>query len=111
MGGYRYRGTHVAELSTRYIYGDAGCGQIWRTTAFDSGNPIAATAECWDGGNGGTYGFAEDHLGELYVVNGGGRIDCIHENGGSCLSWASQPLVFGDDFEIEDLSRWGFSSP
>jgi hypothetical protein len=111
MGGYRYRGTQVSALTGRYIYSDAGCGQIWRTTAFAPTDPIAATAECWDGGNGGVYGFAEDHLGELYVVNGGSNeIDCIH-GGSGCLSWASQPLVFGDDFESNNTSRWQLVAP
>ncbi len=110
MGGYRYRGTAVSALTDRYIYSDAACGQIWRTTSFDTGNPIAAQAECWDSGNGGVFGFGEDHFGELYVVSGGGgRIDCIH-NGAGC-PWASLPLVFGDDFETGNASRWGAVSP
>lgn len=110
MGGYRYRGIFVAALANRYIYSDASCGQIWRTTSFDPGNPIAAEAECWDGGNSGTFGFGEDHLGELYVVNGfGGRIDCIHDGLG--CDWATEPLVFGDDFETGNTSRWGLTSP
>jgi hypothetical protein len=111
MGGYRYRGTFVPTLAGRYLYGDAYCGQIWRTTSFDSTNPIAAQAECWDGGNAGMYGFAEDHLGELYVVQGGaGGIDCIH-GGAGCTAWASQPLVFGDDFETGNTNRWEWTNP
>jgi hypothetical protein len=110
MGGYRYRGTFVTALTGRYIYSDASCGQIWRTTSFDPDNPIAAEAECWDGGNGGTFGFGEDHLGELYVVSGfGTRIDCIHDGLG--CDWATEPLVFGDDFETGNAGRWGLVSP
>lgn len=110
MGGYRYRGSAVPSLAGRYLYSDVACGQIWRTTSFDPGNPLATESECWDAGNGGIFAFGEDHLGELYLVNGFGiRVDCIH-NGAGC-PWASEPLVFGDDFETGDDGRWTFSKP
>jgi len=107
MGGYRYRGTHLtADLAGRYIYSDAACGQIWRTTSFSAANPAATQAECWQSGNGGVYGFGEDHLGELYVVNGSaGRIDCLTTGTGGC-PWASDPLIFGDDLETGNANRW-----
>jgi len=110
MGGYRYRGSAVPSLAGRYLYSDVNCGQIWRTTSFDPGNPVATESECWDAGNGGIFAFGEDHLGELYVVNGfSPRVDCIH-NGSGC-PWASEPLVFGDDFETGNDNRWQLSSP
>ena len=110
IGGYRYRGSAVTPLAGRYVYSDVACGQIWRTTTFDPANPGAAQAECWDAGNGGIFAFAEDHLGELYVVNGfASRVDCIHD--GSGCPWASAPLVFGDDFETGDVGRWAFTRP
>ncbi len=71
MGGYRYRGARVPSIAASYLYGDAFCGQIWKTTTLDPSNPSAIDASCWASGFGGTYGFAEDHLGELYVVVGG----------------------------------------
>jgi hypothetical protein len=109
MGGYRYRGNFVPSLSGSYLYGDAGCGQIWRTTTLDPANPAAVDSTCWLSGFGGTYGFAEDHLGELYVVVGGAhRVDCIH-NGAGC-TWANTDL-FGDVFEVGNLSRWSASTP
>lgn len=100
MGGYRYRGSHVPSLTGDYFYSDAYCGQIWKTDTLDTANPAAITSSCWASGYGGNYGFAEDHLGELYLVMGGAsRIDCIH-NGGGC-TWASEGagLVFSDGFE------------
>lgn len=104
MGGYRYRGSHLPSIAGDYLYGDAACGQIWKTTTLDPANPAAIDAECWASGFGGTYGFAEDHLGELYVVVGGaGRIDCIH-NGDGC-TWAGQG-IFADGFESGDTSAW-----
>lgn len=104
MGGYRYRGTQVPSIAGDYIYGDAGCGQIWKTDTLDPSNPAAISASCWASGFGGTFGFAEDADGELYVVVGGaGRIDCIH-NGDGC-TWLGQD-VFDDGFESGDTSAW-----
>jgi glucose/arabinose dehydrogenase len=86
MAGYRYRGSLAPSLAGAFLYGDAACGQIWKTTVLDPANPAAVDAACWASGFAGTFGFAEDRFGELYVVVGGaGRIDCIH-NGGGCQS-------------------------
>jgi glucose/arabinose dehydrogenase len=110
MGGYRYRGALVPSIAGDYVYGDPICGELWKTTSLDPADPTAVTAACWASGFGGTYGFAEDHLGELYVVVGGaGRIDCIH-NGEGC-DWAGLgDLVFGDGFESGDTSAWSWVS-
>jgi glucose/arabinose dehydrogenase len=84
MAGYRYRGTQVPSIAGDYFYGDAACGQIWKTTTLDPANPAAVQASCWASGFNGMFGFAEDRFGELYVVVGfASRIDCIH-NGGGC---------------------------
>ncbi len=110
MGGYRYRGSFVPALAGRYLYSDAYAGQIWLTTNLDPANPGSTTSCCWDTGNGGLYGFAEDHLGELYVVNGGaGRIDCI-ANDASC-PWADWAGMFSDGFETGDTSQWSAVVP
>jgi Glucose / Sorbosone dehydrogenase len=109
MGGYRYRGSHVPSLAGNYLYGDAACGQIWKTTTLDPANPAAIAAACWASGFAGTYGFAQDHLGELYVVVGGAsRIDCIH-NGAGC-PWAGWG-IFADGFESGDTSAWSAAVP
>lgn len=109
MGGYRYRGSHVPSLVGDYLYTDAFCGQIWRTTTLDPANPAAINAECWASGFGGTYGFSEDAAGELYLVMGGaGRIDCLH-NGDGC-PWALGG-IFSDGFESGDTSGWDGSVP
>ncbi|HSM13139.1 MAG TPA: PQQ-dependent sugar dehydrogenase [Thermoanaerobaculia bacterium] len=110
MGGFRYRGSLVSGIDGDYFYSDAYCGQIWKTTTLDPANPAAIDAECWASGFGGTYGFAEDHLGELYVVQGGaGRIDCIHDGAG-CY-WAGWGGLFEDGFESGDTSRWSSATP
>ncbi len=112
MGGFRYRGALVPALAGRYFYSDAGAGQIWVTTSLDPANPGATTACCWDTGNGGVYGFAEDHLGELYVVNGGAhRIDCVHDGHPDGCFWAGWGGLFEDGFESEDTSHWSSTSP
>ncbi|MEZ5330824.1 MAG: PQQ-dependent sugar dehydrogenase [Thermoanaerobaculia bacterium] len=105
MGGFRYRGTEVPSIAGDYLYSDAACGQIWKTTTLNPANPAAINAQCWASGFSGTYGFAEDHLGELYVVVGAGsRIACIH-NGEGC-PWAGEGAFFLDGFESGDTSHW-----
>jgi hypothetical protein len=109
MGGYRYRGSFVPSVAGDYFYADAACGQVWKTTTLDPADPAAITAACWASGFAGTYGFAEDHLGELYLVLGGaGRIDCI-ENGEGCF-WAGWG-IFADGFESGDTGRWSITAP
>lgn len=109
MGGYRYRGSFVPSIAGDYLYGDAACGQIWKTDTLDPANPAAIASSCWSSGHGGMYGFAEDHLGELYVVRGGaGSIECIH-NGEGCF-WAGWG-IFSDGFESGDVGRWNATAP
>lgn len=104
MGGYRYRGAQVPSIAGDYIYSDAACGQVWKTDTLDPANPAGIEASCWASGFNGTYGFAEDAAGELYILVGAqSRIDCIH-NGDGC-TWATDQ-VFSDGFESGDITRW-----
>lgn len=104
IAGYRYRGSFVPSLTGAYLYTDAQCGQIWKTTTLDPANPAAVAAECWASGFAGAYAFAEDHLGELYLVRGGAhQIECIH-NGAGC-EWAGEG-IFADGFESGNTGRW-----
>lgn len=109
MGGYRYRGAFLpADQHGRYFFADASFGSIWRTDPVD-----LTTASCWDDGNSGIYAFAEDHLGELYVVNGGAkRIECLHAGvaSGGCY-WAHWGGLFEDGFESGDTARWSATAP
>ena len=99
----------MPSIADDYVYGDAACGQLWKTTTLDPANPAAIAAECWASGYAGTYGFGEDGLGELYVVAGGAsRIDCIH-NGDGCY-WANSGL-FEDSFETQNTDRWSDAVP
>jgi len=109
IAGYRYRGSFVPSIRGDYLYSDAACGQIWKTDVLDPADPAAITASCWASGLGGTFAFAEDHLGELYLVRGGAsRIDCIH-NGDGCF-WAGWG-IFADDLESGDTGRWSGEVP
>lgn len=122
MAGYRYRGDRVASIAGDFLYGDNACGQIWKTTTLDPANPAAVAAVCWaqnvnvDGDPtletfSGNYGFAEDHLGEVYVVLGGAsRIDCIHAGSPDGCFWAGFRGLFEDDFESQGTSHWSQTS-
>jgi glucose/arabinose dehydrogenase len=70
-GGYVYRGKAIADLAGAYIFGDYGSGRIWalrpeskgdykRELLLESGLNISS--------------FAEDHTGELYVIDHGGGL-------------------------------------
>lgn len=110
IGGYRYRGSGVAALSGRYVYGDAYCGQVWRSTGFDPEDPAAATAACWHATGGQIYSFAEDSQREIYVLFADGRVRCIHPEGGSC-PWADDATLFDDGFESGDRTAWTTTQP
>ena len=70
-GGFVYRGTDMAALTGRYVFGDFVTGRIWHiardtpptltvNAGFDSGLSIAS--------------FGQGHDGELYVVHYGGTL-------------------------------------
>ena len=103
VAGYRYRGDFVPALDGRLMLVDVGFGQIWITPDND-----LTTAACWDAGNGGTYAFGQDHLGEVYIVDGSGRqIECIH--GGHAVDgcyWATWGGIFEDGFETHGTAHW-----
>ena len=112
IGGYRYRGARIPELAGRYLYTDTFCDQLWITTGIVEGDPAATTSACLHGfpDKSFVYSFAEDHLGELYLLFGSGTIQCLHGEGGGCY-WADWGGLFEDDFESEsnDTSRWSLT--
>ncbi|MCB1034626.1 MAG: PQQ-dependent sugar dehydrogenase [Acidobacteria bacterium] len=111
LAGYRYRGSQVPSIAGDFLYNDVGCGQIWKTTTLDPADPANIQASCWASGFSGTFGFAEDAIGELYILLGfASRIDCIH-NGAGCV-WTAGPLPFFDDgFESGDTTAWSGQLP
>jgi glucose/arabinose dehydrogenase len=106
MGGFLYRGSQtVADLGGRYLYGDASNGQLWLATP--GGSPWASTQVA---SSQFPFGFAEDQLGELYVLSASGSIRCVHDGGG-CTDWATLGDIFLDGFESGDTSAWSSVVP
>lgn len=114
MGGYRYRGGALAaDLANRYVYGDAGNGEVWAATV---GPPAQTTAPGWASAElpvsgQGPFGFAEDQAGELYLLSGWfGEIRCLQPEGGSCAGWSGAADLFLDGFETGDTIAWGLAA-
>ncbi len=85
IGGYVYRGS-VASLRGRYLFGDYCTGRIWALTwdGFEGiEDLIELTSALKPGGGsfGQIVGFGEDGFGELYVVDYGGKIFKIVDEG------------------------------
>ncbi len=70
-GGYVYRGAEIPGLRGRYVFGDFVNGRIWALTS-DPDGTYAMQDLAASGLN--ISSFAEDHQGELYVVNFGGGL-------------------------------------
>jgi glucose/arabinose dehydrogenase len=70
-GGYVYRGTRIAGLPGRYVFGDFTTGRIWHIAGDTP--PTAIVAAGFDTGlNISSFGEGSD--GELYVVHYGGQL-------------------------------------
>jgi uncharacterized repeat protein (TIGR03806 family) len=70
-GGYVYRGSTMPQMQGRYLYSDYGSGRIWGLV--DDGSGGYNTEELLDTDLN-VVSFAEDQLGELYVLHLGGSI-------------------------------------
>ena len=71
IGGYRYRGV-LTRLDGTYLFGDLCSGLLVGTQA---GASWALSSFTPDGGIAGSpYGFGEDEAGNVYVVDGGGKL-------------------------------------
>ncbi len=67
-GGYVYRGGAIPSLRGAYLYGDFCSGRVW---ALD---PATAVVQELLDTDLNIVSFAEDQAGELYLVDGGGRL-------------------------------------
>lgn len=106
IGGYRYRGAQIPSEIGSYLFSDYGHGDLWRGT-FSGTWSFGATSIA---GPSGVFSLAEDHLGELYVVNGsGGTISCLHDGEG-CF-WPLWTGLGEDGFETGTLTRWHAATP
>ncbi|HSM50872.1 MAG TPA: PQQ-dependent sugar dehydrogenase, partial [Thermoanaerobaculia bacterium] len=106
IGGYRYRGSRVPGTIGDYLFADYCHGDLWGGTW---------TGAAWSftqriAGPFGVYSLAEDHLGELYLVNGtAGTVSCLHDGLG-CF-WSLWTGLGEDGFESGDLTRWHAIAP
>jgi glucose/arabinose dehydrogenase len=69
-GGYVYRGSQIPSLQGKYLFADFGSGTIWVAQK----NGGAWTREVFEKTNWSIASFAEDEIGELYVVGFGGSV-------------------------------------
>ena len=91
-GGYVYRGTAIPGLVGRYVFADFVTGRIW-----DIPNDTQPTMTMTGGLDSGLNisSFAEDHDGELYVVNMRGDLHRITGSGGGGAGVATQLSATG----------------
>jgi len=79
-GGYVYRGSAIPGLVGQYLFADFVSGRIW--TIPNDTAPTKNVVEGFDSGLN-ISSFAEDHDGELYVVNMQGNLHRITGSGGA----------------------------
>ncbi len=66
-GGYVYRGREIPALSGYYLYGDFGSGRIWALDTMTAGaGPVLLLDTAFS-----IASFAQDHAGELYILDYG----------------------------------------
>ena len=69
-GGYVYRGSQIPSLQGKYLFADFGSGTIWVA----QNNAGQWTRDVFEKTNWSIASFAEDEMGELYVVGFGGSV-------------------------------------
>lgn len=69
-GGYVYRGTHIPQLQGQYLFADFGSGTIWAAHHDGQG----WVKDIFEQTRWSIASFAEDEIGELYVVNFAGSV-------------------------------------
>ena len=74
-GGYVYRGEAIPKLKGMYLYGDFCTGNIWTYPADETGHSEILLKTSLN-----ITSFGEGNLGELYVVDRGGRIFQLVKN-------------------------------
>lgn len=116
-GGYRYRGTMVAELGSAYVHGDYCSGEIWGAEPTDDGS--WSTNLLIDLPRGGAFAdyasltsFGEDEAGELYFTLLETAATCTPPCGGLYrLTGAHSGRLFEDGFEWRSTKRWSAVTP
>lgn len=101
-GGYVYRGTGIDFLRDSYVYGDFSSGRIW---ALQQTAPNQYTPSELLDTNLNIASFAEDHAGELYVVDLGGSIQKIGGDSGGQSGQIPTQLSDWGCFQAGDVTR------
>ena len=91
-GGYVYRGTAIPGLIGQYLFADFVSGRIWNIPGGTA--PTVTATDGYDSGLN-VSSFAEDHDGELYVVNMRGDLHRITGSGGASGGVATQLSATG----------------
>lgn len=105
-GGYVYRGSDVPFLQGHYLYADYMTGRIWGLE--ETGTGVYTSTELLDT----TFNissFAEDHNGELYIINIGGSIHKIAEDTSSQVGQIPALLSGWGCFQAGDTKAFSSS--
>ncbi|NNJ97172.1 MAG: hypothetical protein HKP12_08425 [Gammaproteobacteria bacterium] len=102
-GGYVYRGSDIDLLRGRYLYADFSTGRIWALQ--QTGPNQYAPSELMDT-NLNIASFAEDHDGEIYVVDLGGSILKISGDSGGQAGQIPALLSDWGCFQAGDATRF-----
>lgn len=102
-GGYVYRGLEIDFLQGQYLYADYGTGRIW---ALEQTGPNQYTSTELLDTSLNIASFAEDHNGELYVINLGGGIRKITGDSGSQTGQIPALLSSWGCFQAGDITAF-----
>jgi len=102
-GGYVYRGSAISFLQGHYLYGDYATGRIWALEKTGQGQ--YTSTELLDTSLN-IASFAEDHDGELYVVNLGGSILKITGDSGGQTARIPSLLSDWGCFQTGDITTF-----
>jgi len=102
-GGYVYHGSNIPFLQNHYLYADYVSGRIW---GLEQTGPNQYTSTELLDTSFNIASFAEDHLGELYIIDLGGNIRKIMpESGGQGGQIPSQLSDWGC-FQASDITAF-----
>lgn len=102
-GGYVYRGSDIVFLQGQYLYADFSTGRIWSLQ--ESGPGQYSSAELLDTSLN-IASFAEDHNGELFIVNLGGSIHKIIGDSSTQTSVIPSQLSGWGCFQTGDVTAF-----
>ncbi|MGE0622801.1 MAG: PQQ-dependent sugar dehydrogenase [Pseudomonadales bacterium] len=100
IGGYVYRGSAVPSLQGRYLYADAGSGNVW-ALRYDAATGTVLENELIEN-RGGITSFGEDASGDVHAVTGGGSVLRFEALGGGTPS--DPPALLSDTGVFDDLA-------